>query len=283
MPDLERLLDRIGIDTPPPADLGGLRAVHRAYLDRVPYETLTIHLGESAPLDLDGLEARLLDGGRGGYCFELNGLLGWLLEELGFTVERREARVGPKDADEDPTNHLALVVGLPGEPGRWLADAGLGEGWVEPLALLPGVQVGAGRLGWTLERLPRGWWIAHHPWGGFPGITVHEDPVGLDAFAPHHARLSCDPASPFQRALVVQRVDDHAITTLRARTLTRRGPDVDERRVLADCSDLAATLRAAFGIEPGALGEERLGRLWRRVCDQHAAWTAAAGAQPLAP
>ena len=278
MPDVDRLLARIGLDARPAADLDGLRAVHRAYLGRMPYDTLAIHLREFVPLDLDGLQARVLDGGRGGYCFELNGLLGWLLEALGFTVERREARVGARDAHLEATNHLALVVAVPGRDGRWLADAGLGEGWVEPLELVPGVQVGRGRLGWTLERVPGGWWIGHHPWGSFPGIAMADAPVALDAFAPHHERLSCDPGSAFQRALVVQHVDDHAITTLRARTLTRRGPGVGEHRVLAGRDDFAATLQGAFGIDPSALGEERLERLWGRVCDQHAAWLAAAPA-----
>lgn len=276
VPDVDRLLTRIGLDAPPAADLAGLRAVHRAYLTAMPYDTLAIHLGEYAPLDLDALLARATDGGRGGYCFELNGLLGWLLEALGFGVSRREACVGARGSD-DPTNHLALVVEVPGVEGRWLADAGLGEGWLEPLALVPGTQAGPGRLGWTLERGAADWWITHHPWGSFPGFTMRDPTVGLDAFAEHHERLSTHPDSSFMRALVVQAVDDHAITTLRARTLTRRGPDADERRVIADAGDFAATLRRAFGIDPTALGEERLARLWSAADGQHAAWEKSAG------
>ena len=33
------------------------------------------------------------DQHRGGYCFEVNGLLGWALRELGFEVTRHSARV----------------------------------------------------------------------------------------------------------------------------------------------------------------------------------------------
>ena len=32
------------------------------------------------------------DQHRGGYCFEVNGLLGWALRELGFEVTRHSAR-----------------------------------------------------------------------------------------------------------------------------------------------------------------------------------------------
>ncbi|WP_354701754.1 Arylamine N-acetyltransferase [Paraconexibacter sp. AEG42_29] len=277
MPDVERLLARIGLDAAPAADLAGLRAVHRAYLSAMPYDTLAIHLGEFAPLDLDGLLARVTDGGRGGYCFELNGLLAWLLEALGFEVSRHEARVGPR-YDDGPTNHLALVVRVPGDDDgstAWLADAGLGEGWMEPLALVPGVQAGPGRLGWTLERETDRWWIRHHPWGSFPGFVMSDAVVGLDAFAEHHERLSCHPDSSFKRAVVVQSTDDHAVTTLRARTYTRRGPDVDEQRLVTDLDDYADTLLSAFGIDPAALGDTRLERLWHQASAQHDAWTAA--------
>lgn len=271
MPDVDRLLARIGLTERPAADLDGLRTVHRAYLTRLPYETLHVHLDEYTPLDLDALQDRVTTGGRGGYCFELNGLLAWLLQALGFGVERREALVGPEE-DDGPTNHLALVVSVPGQEGRWLADAGLGEGWIDPLLLVPGVQVGPGRLGWTLLRRPGAWWIGQHPWGGFAGVLVRDPPVTLDAFAPHHERLSCHPDSSFRRALVLQRPGDDAITTLRARTLTVRGPERDDTRMVEDRDAFATVLRDTFGVDPGILGEQRLERLWAAACAQHAAW-----------
>ena len=265
MPDADLLLARIGLAERPPPTLAGLRAVHRAYVTRMPYETLAIFLGEHEPLDLDRLQARVLAGGRGGYCFELNGLLAWLLEALGFTVERRDARVAPRGADV-PTNHLALVVFVPGGDGTWLADAGLGEGWTEPLPLVSGTH---GALGWTLEREPGAWWIGHHTWGSFPGFTMLDPVVDLAAFAPHHERLQTHPESSFVGALVVQHVDDEQIVTLRARTLTVRGPEIDDKRVVSGPDDFRDTLLAEFGI---VLGEEE--RLWLRVCAQHEAFVA---------
>ena len=53
--------------------------VHRAYLGAIPYEDLAVQLGETGPLDPAALVPRLLREGRGGYCFELNTVLGWLL------------------------------------------------------------------------------------------------------------------------------------------------------------------------------------------------------------
>jgi N-hydroxyarylamine O-acetyltransferase len=280
VPDPAVLLDRIGLSSPPPATLDGLRTIHRAYLDAIPYDDLSVQLGEAGRLDLDALVRRLLTGGRGGYCFELNGVLAWLLEELGFEVERHESIVGPRDPDA-PINHLALVVRVDGE--RWLADAGLGEGPIEILPLSPGTYLSP--LSWTVADDPAGgWWLTAHEWSSLPGIHIAEPVVDFDAFQPHHHRLATSPESKFVQTLVVQRVYPDRIVTLRSRTLRADGPGVSERRVLDDRDDLVTVLDEVFGIDPGALGPQRLDRLWERVVAQHRAWEAeqaAAGAEPV--
>lgn len=258
----DRILARIGLPGRPPADLGGLRTVHRAFLAAVPYENIAIQLGEAGPLD-DLDSARRIAGGRGGYCFEMNATLALSLDGLGFAVERRRARVGERDG-EGPTNHLALIVDVDGE--SWLADAGLGEGPVDPLPLRPGTHP-SGAFSWTLEPTPDGgWWVDHHRWGSLAGFQIAPDPSSAEEFAEHHLRLSTHPESKFVLTLVVQRTYEDRIVTLRARTLSERGPRVDDARVLADRDDLDATLRRRFGLE---LDGGRIDRLWERVAAQH--------------
>jgi arylamine N-acetyltransferase len=80
----------------------------------------------------------------------------------------------------------------------------------------------------------------------------------------------CD--SSFVATLVVQQPADDHIVTLRARTLSRKGPGRDERTVLADQAALATTLRDVFAIDPEALGADRIARLWRQACVQHEAF-----------
>ena len=129
---IDALLDRIGLSAMPEATVDGLHELHRAYLARVPYEDIAVQLGETGPLDEAELIARVCADGRGGYCFELNTVLAALLRACGFVVTHHQAVVG----GEGPTNHMALLVHLDGE--RWLADAGLGEGFVEPLPFREG-------------------------------------------------------------------------------------------------------------------------------------------------
>ena len=136
--------------------------MHRAYLAPMPYEDLAVQLGETGPLDEAALASRVLHDGRGGYCFELNTLLAALLRGTGFVVTHHQAVVG----GEGPTNHMALLVDLDGE--RWLADAGLGEGFLEPLPFREG-RYERGPLAYTLEREPGGtWWMGQHEWGSSP-------------------------------------------------------------------------------------------------------------------
>jgi N-hydroxyarylamine O-acetyltransferase len=273
--DRDRLLEHIALDSPPDADLDGLRAVHRAYVSHVPFENLAVQLGESRPIDPPALVERMVAGGRGGYCFEANTVLLELLESLGFTVTRHEAIVGPRDAFArgEATNHLALVVRLAGGE-ELIAEGGFGEGPVEPLFLREGRQK-AGKFEVGFERVDGGWWFDQHEYSTTPGFRFGDDAVALDIFAPEHLRLSTSPESGFVRTLTVQQPHDDRVVSLRARTLREEGPGAaDDQTVLDDADSWASALRERFGIDPDALGPERLARLWEKVDAQHEAFLA---------
>ena len=269
--DRDRLLGHIGLDAlPPAADLEGLRTVHRAFVSRVPFENIAVQLGESAPIDPSALVERIVAGGRGGYCFEANTILFELLSSLGFDVERREAVVGPRNLHERGalTDHLALVVRT-ADGEEMIAEGGFGEGPVEPLFLRQGPQA-SGAFEIALERDGDGWWFEQHDFSATPGFRFGDQAVGLDAFAPHHVRMSTSPESGFVRTLTVQQPYDDRIVSLRARTLREQGPGADDgAEILADAVSLGEALRERFGIDPDALGPERLDRLWARAEAQH--------------
>src|SRR4051812_31690162 len=108
-------LERIGIRPeqigPPSPEL--LRELHVRHLESVPFENLSIHLGEPIVLDEDALLDKVIRRRRGGFCYELNGAFGALLTALGFAVEYRAARVfGEGGRLGVPFDHLALVVSL---------------------------------------------------------------------------------------------------------------------------------------------------------------------------
>jgi N-hydroxyarylamine O-acetyltransferase len=110
-----------------------LRALHETHLLAVPFENLSIHYGQPIVLQEEKLFHKIVEQGRGGFCYELNGLFAWLLRQLGFQVALLSAGVVGEDGEFGPEfDHLTLLIrGLDG--ADWLADVGFGDSFRLPL------------------------------------------------------------------------------------------------------------------------------------------------------
>jgi len=132
---LEAYLTRIGVPQPAAADAVALRRLHRAHLLAVPFENLSIHLGEPISLAPGDLLAKVVSRHRGGFCYELNGAFALLLEGLGFGVRRVAARVdGAGGKLGPPFDHLALLADVPGGGDLDVLRDGTPQYRVEPRA-----------------------------------------------------------------------------------------------------------------------------------------------------
>lgn len=91
--DADAYLERIGYigAREPMPDL--IPQLHRAHLLAVPFENLDIPLGRPIALSVPAFYDKVVRRRRGGFCYELNGLFGWLLERLGAGVTLLSARV----------------------------------------------------------------------------------------------------------------------------------------------------------------------------------------------
>lgn len=107
-----------------------LRGLHRQHMLTVPFENLDIHLNRPILLDTRRFYRKIVDKGRGGYCYELNGCFAWLLRKLGFQVSILSARVARSSGRFTPEfDHLVLLVTL---KERWLVDVGFGDSFTKP-------------------------------------------------------------------------------------------------------------------------------------------------------
>ena len=95
--NLRAYLRRIGITGPLRADTRTLKRLHRQHLVTVPFENLSIHMGEPVSLDLAALYDKIVRRRRGGFCYELNGLFAELLRRLGYRVTLLSAGVAKDD------------------------------------------------------------------------------------------------------------------------------------------------------------------------------------------
>ncbi|WP_046707427.1 arylamine N-acetyltransferase family protein, partial [Streptomyces europaeiscabiei] len=124
--ELDAYLRRLGAEQPAWPTVDVLRELHLRHLRTVPFENLSIHLGEEIVLEEKRLLDKVVGERRGGFCFELNGLFGALLAALGFDVTLLAARVyGDEERLGIPYDHLALRVRTV-DGGDWLADVGFG-------------------------------------------------------------------------------------------------------------------------------------------------------------
>ena len=86
--DLHAYAARVGYSGRFTPSLATLQSLHLAHATHIPFENLDILLGRPIRLDLDSVCAKLIDGRRGGYCFEQNALFAAVLEAAGFRVRR---------------------------------------------------------------------------------------------------------------------------------------------------------------------------------------------------
>lgn len=124
--DLDAYLARVGT-VAGPADLTTLRAVVAGHARAIAFENLDPFTGREVLLDPAALAAKLVRGGRGGYCFEQNGLLREALDALGYRTTGLAARVlwgRPPDAPIPARGHMLLRVDL--DDGPYLVDVGFG-------------------------------------------------------------------------------------------------------------------------------------------------------------
>lgn len=273
-------LRRLGLVQAPPS-AAGLRALHVAHVERVAYEALQIWLDR--PTTVDPLEsAARIAGGRGGYCYHLNGAFSALATALGYQVTRHVGGVQSRGAEPGITaNHLVLTVrGLPEEAnpgGEWLVDVGLGDALHEPLPLVAGSYT-QGPFTYGLrpsEVAPGGWRFDHDPSGSFAGMDFGLATTDMSAFTAMHEHLSTSPTSGFVRVLTVQRRDAKGVDSLRGLRLSRVGTWTDAI-TLQTADDFYAALADIFDLPLDDVGAEDRDKLWRKVHAAHETWLASA-------
>ena len=247
--DLDAYLRRIGYREAPAVDVPTLRGLAVTHAAAIPFENLDPWLGVPVSLSVDALERKLVQGGRGGYCFEQNGLFAAALHAIGFEVQGLIARVlwnRPEDAVTAQT-HMLLRVALEGE--SWLADVGFGSMTLagalrlqpdagQPTALEPFRLLRHGDE-WRMQARVRGAWLTLYRFDLQPHAPIDYE------VANHY--VSTHPESNFVNHLIAARTTPDRRLTLRDREFTVRRQDAEpERCVLRDVAGLRHVLESEF-------------------------------------
>lgn len=243
---IDAYLRRIGAERPAAPTSRALHDLHLAHLRSVPFENLSIHLGQDIELTDKALVSKVVEARRGGFCYELNGAFAALLEALGFDVVLLQARVYD-DAGEPgiPFDHLALRVRTE-DGGDWLADVGFGAHSELPLAYADRGE----------QADPAGTFrIAETPDGdldvlkdGKRQYVADPRPRALADFKAGAWYHRTSPDSHFTRSLVCSRLTDSGRVTLGGRTLTTTADGERDTVELTTEAEVLAAYERHFGI-----------------------------------
>jgi N-hydroxyarylamine O-acetyltransferase len=236
-------LDRIGMARPDRLDVDYLRRLQRRHLHTVPFENLSIHLGEDIPLKTDALFEKIVTRRRGGYCYEVNGALSALLRSLGYRVSLLAARVhGPSGFGQ--LSHLTLRVDLE-EP--WLVDAGFGRNAERPLRIDErGEQEDVGGM-FRIETTDEGDLDVYRD--GSVLYRIEQRPRELDDFEAAHWYKRTSPESHFTKSPFATLFTDRGIITLAGhRLITTEGATRREEELENDDELVLAAYRKHFGL-----------------------------------
>jgi N-hydroxyarylamine O-acetyltransferase len=224
--NVDAYLGRIGYQGSREPGIRTLAALQRAHMLAVPFENLDIHLGGRLVLDRAVNYEKIVERGRGGWCFELNGLFGWLLQQLGFEVTLLGSRVDGSQGGGWDLAHLLLRVDLD-QP--YIVDVGFGEGSLDPLPL-------AGIRGNAIEH------------GDGLTVVFTLQPRRLEEFQGMCDHLQTAPDSGFVRRRVAHRSLPDGRISLRDLTLTEQRSGDRRERELSGEDEWRAVLRDRFGI-----------------------------------
>ncbi|ONK14420.1 arylamine N-acetyltransferase [Streptomyces sp. MP131-18] len=250
-------LRRIRAGHPAVADAEALRGLQMRHLHAVPFENLSIHLGEEMALTDAAVHEQVVDRRRGGICYQLNGAFAALLRGLGFAVTPLSGRVVADGGPGLPYDHLVLLVTGAGLTEPWLADVGFGDHAHHPLRYDSRDEqtdpAGTFRLAETADgdlELLR---------DGKPQLVIEQRPRVLADFEATCWYHRTSPLSHFTRSLVCSRLTEEGRVTLSGRTLKVTTAGGREATELPDEAAVLDAYRTHFGIELDA--EPRLSAL----------------------
>lgn len=259
--DLPGYFERIGYRGAADPTLDVLQELITAHTRSIAFENLDPLMGVPVDdLSPEALTDKLVHRRRGGYCYEHNGLMGYVLEELGFGVRRFAARVVWTHEPGSPVpsqTHTLLGVAPPGAPQLFLVDVGFGgQTPTSPLRLETGSIQQTTHEPYRLQNRGdilvlqaeiRGEWQSLYEFA-----TRTAPPIDLLVGSWY---VSTHPSSHFVTDLIASLVTADGRCNLSGRHLAIHGRGGTKKVELPDAAAIVDTLTDRFGINVADTGE----------------------------
>jgi len=264
---LQAYFDRIGYRGSDAPNFVTLCELMQTHIRAVPFENLDVQLGRLLTTAPENAYAKIVEGRRGGWCYEQNGLLGWMLSEMGFDVTRIAAAVLRHErGDSAIANHLCLIVRCADSPQNWLVDVGFGGGLIRPIELAEGdYEQAPFRLG--LRRIEGNCWRFWEELGdGEFSYDFAARPADETLLGNKCEYLQSDPESGFVLNLVVQLRTRNRHLSLRGRVFQVGTANGIETELLTSVEKLQEKLTDVFDLHVPEVTD-----LWPKIAARHEA------------
>ncbi len=264
--DLPAYLARIGHAGPLRPDLDTLCALHACHVQSIAFEGMDPLLRRPVEINLAALQAKLINGRRGGYCFEQNSLFKAALEQIGFQVTALTGRVRWMSEPGSPLGartHMLLKVDL--ADGAYLADVGFGACLLDsPLRLATDIDQITAMGSFRLTEADGLYTLAARQPAGYRTMYVFDLTPQLQAdFECGNWYAATNPAHPFVHVLIMERLAQdrrHKLLNRRLITEARDGEKLAEREI-DSAADLAHVLDEVFLVTPPVPVDELFARI----------------------
>lgn len=228
---LPEYFHRIGYSGSQEPTYDTLRAIQAAQSYTIPFETFDIAMGRPILLTIDGIFKKLVREKRGGYCYEVNGLLHYVLDKLGFKTRLCLARLADDKGDLLAASvHMVIVVAE-----KWLVDVGWGKGFVEPFELDSESVVKDGEGYSFFQNGKR----LHH-------FTLENHPLAF--FETRNSYHQTSPKSLFASQIFCSMPTPEGFVSMQGGTFVQKIAGEKKEHIVSSDSEYRKLLQSAFGL-----------------------------------
>jgi N-hydroxyarylamine O-acetyltransferase len=245
--NISKYLERIQIYKIQEPSYSFLSKLQLQHLLTVPFENLDIHEGKKIVLDESLLYEKIVSRGRGGFCYELNGLFCRLLRTVGFTAQIVSARVymPARNLFSPEFDHMAILVDI---EDSYLVDVGFGDTFRRPIAMPDGAvedvsgkyQIRSDKDQFVLEKLQSDNWQ--------PVYSFTIQPKAISDFEEMCSFNQTSPESHFTQQLICTIATETGRISLSDDYLTVTDGNTKRKIKVKSSEDFRLNLQNYFGI-----------------------------------
>lgn len=263
--NIEQYLARIGLSSEPEPALDYLQTLQQAHLRAIPFENIDVQLGKRLTTDVAAAYEKIVVRGRGGWCYEQNGLFGWALQELGFDVTRMAAGVMRQERGaEVDGNHLCLLVKFAETGQEYLVDVGFGGSMIRPLLLRTCTEVQAPYTVGVRQLDDGSWRFWEDAGSGEFSYDFRREPASEAQLEDRCRHLQTDLSSGFVLNLVAELREKTTHKILRGRVFKVLSSKGTSERLIESAPELVDVLASEFHLDV-----PQVASLWPRIVKRH--------------